>query len=405
MQPPDLFLVDLAHAGLGQLRGEREVLRQPEARHTSLEKRAQFRGRSLLARPQHHQHERALFPARIGNADHGGFEHCRVQGDLVLEVHRRHPLPAGLDHVLGTVGDLHIAARVDGAHVTGAQPAVIGEGIGRCTLVVATGDPRPAQLQLANGVAVFRTRIALFVHQTHLHARHRAAALGAPHGLVLGRGVARRNRHTAHGACFGHAPALQHGHAPALAHAADQRGRHGRAAGDDRAEAGHIHGILEIRLQQIVRQRGHQRGDGGARLPHHRADVCGLEIRPGHDEIRTREPCRKRQPPGIGMEHRGQQQDAVVLSDTEGVAPERGQGVQEDAAVAVDDAFGITRGAGGVADHRGIALLQFGPRESARVRGEQRLVIRYAHRGRQFHRALAHQDHVLQARHQLQVRR
>ena len=39
------------------------------------------------------------------------------------------PLAAGLDHILGAVGDGHIAVRVQIADIASAEPAIIGEGL------------------------------------------------------------------------------------------------------------------------------------------------------------------------------------------------------------------------------------------------------------------------------------
>jgi len=58
----------------------------------------------------------------------GGLGHVRVQHDAVLEVDRGNPLTAGLDDVLGAIGQREIAVRADPADVPGAQPAVV-EGV------------------------------------------------------------------------------------------------------------------------------------------------------------------------------------------------------------------------------------------------------------------------------------
>ena len=51
-----------------------------------------------------------LLPAVVGHADHRRLEHVGVGHDLALELDRGDPLAAGLDDVLGAVGDLHEAA-------------------------------------------------------------------------------------------------------------------------------------------------------------------------------------------------------------------------------------------------------------------------------------------------------
>ncbi len=42
---------------------------------------------------------------------------------------------------------------------------------------------------------------------------------------------------------------------------------------EQRPEARHVHGVVTIRLQQVVHEGGYQRGDRGPRQPDHRADV------------------------------------------------------------------------------------------------------------------------------------
>ena len=56
---------------------------------------------------QHHAAQRALGPALVGLGDHRRLDHVGVGHHLVLELDRGDPLAAGLDHVLGAVGDLH----------------------------------------------------------------------------------------------------------------------------------------------------------------------------------------------------------------------------------------------------------------------------------------------------------
>src|SRR5207248_4170734 len=115
--------------------------------------------------------------------------HARVRHDRVLEINRADPFAAGLDQILGAVGDAHVAVGIDAADVAGAQPAIVAEAAGIVDAVVAGGDERPAHLDLTHLVAVPR-RDALVAHDTQLHQRHRHAGGGvAPDALVLGRVV------------------------------------------------------------------------------------------------------------------------------------------------------------------------------------------------------------------------
>src|SRR2546422_6142750 len=81
----------------------------------------------------------------------------------VLELDRGDPLAARLDDVLGAVGDLDEAVRVDRAHVAGAEPAVV-ELLGPVLAVVGRRDPRTAHLDLARRLPVPGEHVARVVH-------------------------------------------------------------------------------------------------------------------------------------------------------------------------------------------------------------------------------------------------
>ncbi len=77
-------------------------------------------------RVDHDAGQRALGPLLVGDADRRRpRRRPGAPASSVLQLDRGDPLPAGLDHVLGPVGDLEVAAVVDGADVAGAQPAVV----------------------------------------------------------------------------------------------------------------------------------------------------------------------------------------------------------------------------------------------------------------------------------------
>ena len=130
------LLVELADARLRHLVDDREVLRDPPLRHA--------RGEVLLqlARPRP--------PGPASNTTQAsGRSDQRSSGlaitaasaigvvphQLVLEVDGGDPLAAGLDDVLGAVGDADVAALVDRGDVAGAQPAVV-ELLGRVRVLV-----------------------------------------------------------------------------------------------------------------------------------------------------------------------------------------------------------------------------------------------------------------------------
>ena len=64
------------------------------------------------------------------DADHGGFRDRGMSDREIFQVDRRNPFAAGLDHVLGAVGDPHVAVRVDGGDVAGVEKAVLVENVG-----------------------------------------------------------------------------------------------------------------------------------------------------------------------------------------------------------------------------------------------------------------------------------
>ena len=78
---------------------------------------------------------------------------------------------------------------------------------------------------------------------------------------------------------------------------------------------------------------------------------------PGEDQVGAGEHRGVRQAPGVDVEHRHDRHHDVALADREAVDAEQEQGVQHDRAMAVERALGPARGAGGVAEARGVALV------------------------------------------------
>src|SRR5690606_11908597 len=110
----------------------------------------------------------ALVPLLVGDADDGGLGDGGVAHDGVLQVDRGEPLAAGFDDVLGAVHQGQVAVGGDLADVAGAQPPVVelvGVHLGAIGGVVGAGDPRAADLQLAEGLAVVGDDLALVVDQ------------------------------------------------------------------------------------------------------------------------------------------------------------------------------------------------------------------------------------------------
>ena len=83
----------------------------------------------LLALLQHDDQQRPLVPFRMLDADHRRFRHLGMADGEVLQLDRGDPFAARLDHVLGAVGDLHVAVRVDGRDVAGVEKALLVEDL------------------------------------------------------------------------------------------------------------------------------------------------------------------------------------------------------------------------------------------------------------------------------------
>ena len=95
-----------------------------------------------------------------------------THGD-VFQLDRADPLTAGLDDILGAIGDLQITVLVDRADVAGRQPAVSRKRITTCILVVTAQYPRTAHQHFARRLPVAWQLRALSVDHLHLDAVQR----------------------------------------------------------------------------------------------------------------------------------------------------------------------------------------------------------------------------------------
>ena len=84
------------------------------------------------------------------HADDRCFRHLGVTDRQVFEIDRRYPFAAGLDHVLGAVGDLHVAVAVDGRDVAGVEQAILVEDRIALDLVIALATAGPRTLRRPN---------------------------------------------------------------------------------------------------------------------------------------------------------------------------------------------------------------------------------------------------------------
>ncbi len=162
----------------------------------------------------------ALAPLLVGDGDDGRLGDVRVGHQRVLQLHRRDPLAAGLDDVLGAVGEGQEAVGGDGADVARLEPAVLAELVvgtqrfGVRAVVVGAGDPGAAHLQLTGRLAVPGEAFAAGAGQAGLDAG-RETALGEAVGELLRRAdrAGRRTGDRAERGRLRHAPGVADPHA------------------------------------------------------------------------------------------------------------------------------------------------------------------------------------------------
>src|SRR6266702_6621413 len=112
----------VAQRGLQNLAGRRmrdavdesDVVGHPPFGDLAVHELEDVLARGLLALLELHDQQRPLVPFGVEDADYSGLGHSGVGDREVLQVDRGYPFAAGFDHVLGTVGDPHIAGLVDG---------------------------------------------------------------------------------------------------------------------------------------------------------------------------------------------------------------------------------------------------------------------------------------------------
>src|SRR5690348_16367152 len=80
------------------------------------------------------------------HSDRCGFRDPGTSDRGILEVDRADPLPARLDDILGAVGDLDRAVRMNGGNVTGIEPLLLVNAFA-VLLEVATHDRRAPRLE------------------------------------------------------------------------------------------------------------------------------------------------------------------------------------------------------------------------------------------------------------------
>ena len=261
--------------------------------------------------------------------------------DRALHVHAGDPLAAGLDEVLGAVGDLHVAVGVDRGHVAGAEPAVLGElRRRRRDCRSSRGHPRarapgsrPRSGRPTAAPARPRPRCAC-------PRRPRRALLGADGvALVVGPAVQVRARaaHRAERASSRSCPTRGACTAPYfLSNVSMRRARGRRAADGDAADRRDV--PLRLLLEDPVDgdpHRGHRAHDGDPLACTISMMSRGCGFGPPKIWVAPFMHAGEGHAPRIGVEHGHDVQDDVALADAEHVHRGRGEAVEEHAAVRV----------------------------------------------------------------------
>ena len=140
-------------------------------------KRQDFVLVSLAFLLEHHDQQRPFVPFRMTDADDRSLRDLRMADREIFQIDRGYPFAAGLDHVLGAVGDLHIAVRIDGRDIAGIEEAVLVEDFFILRLVIAARDRRSPDLQPPEGLAVPGLVAAAIVGDFHFDAEWRMALL------------------------------------------------------------------------------------------------------------------------------------------------------------------------------------------------------------------------------------
>ena len=134
--------------GVGEFIDEFDVIRQPPFGDLSLETGDDVVGADLATFLADADQQRAFVPFGVEDADASGFVHAVNADSGIFQLDRADPFAARFDDVLGSVGNLHAAIRVEAGDIAGVEPAVLVRRwcIG---LEIAIDDPGAAHLQIA----------------------------------------------------------------------------------------------------------------------------------------------------------------------------------------------------------------------------------------------------------------
>ncbi len=328
----------------------------------------------------HHASHRSLAPASVRHCHHRGLLHGRMPHERVLQVYRADPLAAGLDEVLGTVGDANVPLWIDGHDVTGPEPAVHGELVRLGgVLEVALRDPRAPDLQLAHRDSVPRRRPGL-PDDPCLHEGQRQA-LARPQPVLL-RVRSRRllwleAAHRPDGRHLGHAPGVDHLEVVPLLEGLDHGLRscrsphhHGLQRGD--VPAGRV---LVESLEDSKPHGGNARREGHLLALDELEQARGVQVRAGKYLLGADHGRGEGQPPGVDVEHGDDRHHDVRLRQPQRVGHRASERVEHESPMGIHDALRPPRRPGGVADPGRLPLCDPRKGEGRHLRLDELLVV------------------------------
>ncbi len=303
--------------------------------------------------------------------------HCRI-----FELYRAYPLTAGLDDVLGTVGDGHVTLRVDRRDVARLEPAVFRvRAATALELEVVAADPRSAHLQRTEGFAVPRQLLAAIVDDAQFDTEDSAPRLCGQVELLVLRQPFEPGFESIHGANrarLRHTPTLAQLDAVLVAKRFDHCPRHGRAT-DERSLQ------LVEPLAGLIRVLQERQPDGRHAERHRYVfavhqfvkRLAVTHFRARQHQLGAGNHCRVRNTPGIDVKERHDGQQHVTARRPGDVDRQCREGVQNRRAMIVEDTLRISRGTRRITECRGRALIELRPVEFRRLCGQQRLVTHY----------------------------
>ncbi len=295
------------------------------------------------------QQQRPLVPFRMIDAHRCRFGDAGTADSRIFQFDRADPLAAGLDHILGPVGDLHRAIGMQHRDIAGIKPAIILDGIFIGT-IITVDDPRPANFQGAAGLAVARCDIAFFIDHPQFHTERRASLLADHIDLLLEiqiipigwQRAGRPDRRS-----LGHAPGM--GDADAVFHQPlDHRSRTGGTADHDNTQFAVVAAIGV----HVGKHRQPDRRHAGAVSHAFLANQFPQDLRiiaRREDHLGANRGAGIWQAPGIGMEHRHHRQHHRASRQIHDIGLRLGDRVQDIRAMLVQHAFGISGGAACIA--------------------------------------------------------